>query len=307
MPFCSLIPRRRFLRTDSCPRQQNLMDLSSLEGPPIDDPRVVITPDPMDGHVHLRSPVMDSNTNPSRLWRSLPPRPSSPRRRPSSSYESLAAHNNNNHAYRYHHRPPNPRTETSLSEGHLRRTHAQRGRRTPSPDIDMDIDLHMDLRIDSEPRGPRFTQRPRSPMRDLVPLPLLSADTPAPSNRQHERGRRTQSCCPLVWVESDQQWIVSESYRQQQEEPCVEHSRASDSIFHRTPLSDPFLGLGLGSDFDAWDGAENEPVDCPPTYESHGFSPTYARRLGQGRGQGQGRWSEVAYRMHDLSTPYGGR
>ncbi|KAJ5973721.1 hypothetical protein N7481_010931 [Penicillium waksmanii] len=237
------------------------MDLSSLEGPPIDDPRVVITPDPIDGLVHLRSPTIDSNTNPSRLWRSLPPRPTS--RGSSSSYERPAANNNNNnnnnnnghdHSYRHNYRPSIPRTETSLSEGQLRRTHAQRGRRSPSPEIDMDIDLHMQLRIDSESRVPRFNQRPRSPMRDLIPLPLLSADVPSSSTRQQERGRRTQSCCPLVWVESEQQWIVSESYRQQQlqlqqqqeEEPHMEQSRAPDSIFHRTPLSDPFLGLRLG-------------------------------------------------------------
>lgn len=288
------------------------MDLSSLEGPPIDDPRVVITPDPIDdGLVHLRSPTIDSNTNPSRLWRSLPPRPSS--RGSTSSYESPAANNNNNnnnndHPYRHNYRPSFPRTETSLSEGQLRRTHAQRGRRSPSPEIDMDIDLHMQLRIDSESRVPRFNQRPRSPMRDLIPLPLLSVDVPSSSTRQQERGRRTQSCCPLVWVESEQQWVVSESYRhqqqQQQEEPHMEQSRTPDTIFHRIPVSDPFLGLGLSSGFDTWDGAETESVDCPPTYESHGFSPTYVRRLGQGQGQGQGRWSEVAYRMHDVSTPY---
>ncbi|CAI7652440.1 unnamed protein product [Penicillium pancosmium] len=243
------------------------MDLSSLEGPPIDDPRVVITPDPIDdGIVHLRSPTIDSSTNPSRLWRSLPPRPSS--RGSSSSYESPTAsnnndNNNNDHPYRHHYRPSMPRTETSLSESQLRRTRAQR-------------------------------------------------DVPSSSTRQQERGRRTQSCCPLVWVESEQQWVVSESYRhqqqqqqqQQQEEPHMEQSRTPDTISHRIPLSDPFLGLGLNSGFDAWDGAESESVDCPPTYESHGFSPTYVRRLGQGQGQGQGRWSEVAYRMHDVSTPY---
>lgn len=311
MPFCSLIPRRRFLR----PPRQNLMDLSSLEGPPIDDPRVVITPDPRDDLVHLRSPTIDSNTNPSRLWRSLPPRPSS--RGPSSSYESPTASNNNNnnndnnnnnnndHLHRYY-RPSNPRTETSLSEGQLRRAHAQRGRRTPSPEIGMDIDLHMELHIDQE-QVPRLNQRTRSP-RGLIPLPLLSTDVPASSYRQGERSRRTQSCYPLVWVESEQQWEVSESYlrqqqQQRQEEPHVEQIRTPDSIFHRMPLSDPFLGLSLGTGFDAWDGAETESVDCPPTYESHGFSPTYVRRLGQG----QGRWSEVAYRMHDASSPYGRR
>lgn len=259
------------------------MDLSSLEGPPINDPRVVVIPEYMDelGRVRLEppTPVSHHNPHPSRLWRSLPPRPASAEPTPTSPHDH----------YHYHHnplaqetRPPHFRADTSLSDGQLRRAPAQRGRRTPSPEIDMDINLHMELHI--ERRGTPHDERSRS-------RPLARALSPTPLNleisaydRQSGRGRRTRSCCPLVWVEAEERWVVFGPFPHnqqdlQQQQQQQQQSRTPGPSIERTP--DSYWGLG----------GNEELAEHPPTYESHGFSPTYVTRLG-------GRWDAVARRVH---------
>lgn len=258
------------------------MDLSSLEGPPIDDPRVVVTPDYMDGRLRIEPPTPDHNSHPSRLWKSLPPRPASAEPS-SSSYQPVSPISD----MTIDNRPSNRRSDTSLSESQLRRTHAQRGRRTPSPEIDMDINLHMELHVG--PRGTTLNERSRSPVRNPVSLLNTNIQT---SDRQSGRGRRAQSCCPLVWVEDEQQWVVMENTRQQND-PRLQYSRIPGPSFDRTTQSQS-QSQAVNDRGIEFEGGEFEPSDHPPTYESHGFSPTYVRRLGQGR------WSEMSYRIHNM-------
>jgi len=278
MPFSSLVPRRRFLQRsdfgmDSGSRP-HLMDLSSLEGPPIEDSRVVVRSSHRNNRISVEPPTPDNNTHPSRLWQSLPPRPSStdPEASLSSLWPRPLQLPSNN-------RSPNPRSQSSLSEGQLRRAPAQRGRRTPSPDIEMDIDLHMELPI--EPRATTLHQRSRSPVPDPVPLFNIDTDIQSPT-RQSSRNRRAQSC-QLVWREAEQRWVVLEPFSQQ-EEPWWDQNRTPGSPLDRMPVPGGYPGFY---------GREIDWVDLPPPYESHGFSPTYVTRLGEGR------WSAVAHRVHD--------
>ncbi|OQE25431.1 hypothetical protein PENSTE_c006G06029 [Penicillium steckii] len=259
MPFSSLVPRRRFLpRSDfgmDSSSRPHLMDLSSLEGPPIEDSRIVRSSH-RNTRIDVEPPTPDNNTHPSRLWQSLPPRPSStdPEASPSSLWPRPLQLSSNN-------RSPNHRSQSSLSEGQLRRAPAQRGRRTPSPDIDMDIDLHMELPI--EPRAPALSQRPRSPVPDPVPLFNIDTDVQSPS-RQSSRNQRARSCCQLDWRESEQRWVVLEPFPQP-EEPLWDQSRTPGSPLDRMPVPEGYPGFY---------GRELDWVDLPPPYESHGFSPT---------------------------------
>ncbi|KAJ5085748.1 hypothetical protein N7532_010519 [Penicillium argentinense] len=291
MPLCTLLQRyRQSSRSNSRPP---LMDLSSLEGPPIEDPRVVVTPEPI-ARLRIEPPTPDTNTHPSRLWKSLPPRPSSADPTSPSRHTHLP-------------RPLTHRFETSQSEAndepYLRRAPAQRGRRTPSPDqeelnsrnANLNLNLNIDTTLARHSASSPY-ERSRSPLRTPV---SLEAEAEARWNletlRDSERGRRARSCCPLVWVESERRWVVFGPYRQ----PASGTSTSEDSApRHRTPGPPPDLSRRpaypeIYTDLLYADN-EIEPADHPPTYESHGFSPTHVDRLG-GR-----RWSSVARRWNGM-------
>ena len=77
MHFCPCL--RKLHTTSSKPPKFDipLMDLSSLEGPPIDNPRLRVPPNPTNPRIHIHSPPPDTSITNILVWKPLPPAPTS--------------------------------------------------------------------------------------------------------------------------------------------------------------------------------------------------------------------------------------
>lgn len=149
-----------------------LMDLSSLEGPPIDDTRIVRARHSM----IPRPPGVNSTTNdlpPNLLWKPLPPRPASAE--PASSRQRYQP-------YRPAARPTEC-DETSRSDNSLRQGPAQRNRHS-----------HTEHGIVQSRPSPEY-ERSR----------------PTSTIIQRQTGPRSRSSDPLVWLEDAGQWVIASS------------------------------------------------------------------------------------------------
>lgn len=159
-------PRRR--------HRPPLMDLSSLEGPPIEDSRLLSRPHSMIPPV-CEEPATPNHTPHCLLWKPLPPRPAS-------------AEPQSWRLQRY--RSNIPPTENNIdhlrNDAHLRPVPAQRNNmRSPDGD-EMPPDRH------HHPSG----ERPRSPHS-------------APHQQPGRPRRRSLSSGALVWLEDEEQWVVA--------------------------------------------------------------------------------------------------
>lgn len=218
------------------------MDLSSLEGPPIDDPRVVSTPDSTIPRIR-EEPATSNSTPHNMLWKPLPPRPASAE--PMSSRQQQQ-------------RRPGARptghhgADLPGSDPHLRRVPAQRGRRSPTDDDDDDEFM---------PGSVFPEERPRSPHH--------------PTHLEPERRlMRSRSSDPLVWLEDEEQWVVAG--------PSTRRSSAQIRQLPPRLRNATTRPLGRYPDMSDDSDDDLERSDHPPDYESHQFSPTHVMRLTYG-------------------------
>lgn len=266
MLFCSLFKRSHSAssRRHACDINLPLMDLSLLVGSPLPDSGVIVPfdstfpriqeepPTPVTG-VHYRD-YHNLYTKP------LPPRPASV---DPSDLRQLRQSRSDNHNVL-------SQTNPSLSDRHLRRMPAQRGRRIISNGSQLSDGIAA--------ADPVRDARSRSP-----PLnPYLSTECRMP--------RQPQSV-PLVWLDEEELWVIAGD-SQPSPRPPIRQSRPTRLETH---LSEP-----------PWDGevpdAEDigvSPLSPPPSYDSHGFSHTHVMRQQRGL---ESRWSAVARRVHDSSN-----
>lgn len=177
MVFCPLFQRSEppaYTPRPATPPKSPIMDLSSLDGPPLVASRVLITPpDPFTPRIHEEPPTPQGAADTYHFVRSkpLPARPVSAdpvpsqrqRTRPNPGYSSAS-------------------TDALRNEIRLRRAPARRGRRSPSEDL---------LPHDTLARDER-SQSPRS----------------SPDPEAEPVHRRARSCSPLVWNEIEGMWLV---------------------------------------------------------------------------------------------------
>ncbi|GLI78068.1 hypothetical protein PoHVEF18_006367 [Penicillium ochrochloron] len=271
MLFCSLFKRSQFASSRQRRRDSKLplMDLSSLEGPPLADPDPrVIVPGPVDNifpRIQQEPPTPES---PSHYYsyhtlytKPLPPRPASADpldlrqlRHPISNNRMASSH-----------------TDPSLSDSNLRRMPAQRGRRSYSNELRPGDGIAA--------ADPVRDVRSRSPSVN----PYLYTECRVP--------RRPRSA-PLVWSEEEELWVVTGGSASS-ERPPTRHSRPPRLETH---LSEP----SLRSEDPVDEDLDHDALLPPPSYDSHGFSHTHVVR--QQRGGPESRWGAVARRLHDLSN-----
>lgn len=217
-----------------------LMDLSSLEGPPIEDNRLVSTPHSLIPRIR-EEPATPNSTPPGLLWKPLPPRPASAEPQSSRQRRGPAIPPGDAHIDPFQHDP------------NLRRVPAQRTRRAGPEEED-------------SPDHPSPNERSRSP-----------EHTPhSPSERPR---LRSHSSGPLIWLEDEEQWVVSHASSRSAHPPVTRlpsrlRNATTRPIRRYTDLSD--LDVSDVSDDDL------ERLEYPPDYESHQFSPTYVQRYTYG-------------------------
>ncbi|KAF3394391.1 hypothetical protein F1880_005218 [Penicillium rolfsii] len=269
MPFCSLLKKSQFASSRQRRRDSKLplMDLSSLEGPPLaeQNPRVVISVDNESPRIQQEPPTPESASHypiyHNLYTKPLPPRPASADPLNLRQSRHSISHN----------RMDNSHTKSSLSDSHLRRVPAQRGRRS------------------SHELRPGEGIAAADPVRDAC---SRSPSVNAYLQPEYRVPRRPRSA-PLAWSEEEELLVVS--------------GRSSSSHWPSTrqtrlPQLDTHLNvLSLRSE-DPVDGEQDHDAHSPPPplYDSHGFSHTHVVR--QQRGGAESRWGAVARRLHDLSN-----
>lgn len=152
-------------RRQPCP----LMDLSSLEGPPIDDQTIVRTPHSIIPRLRVDN-ATSHHTPPNLLWKPLPPRP--------ASAEPISSRRQE------HHRPAahptgNENDGPSRRDNNLRRAPAHRGR-------------HTEDELEHNRVSPDY-ERSRSTST------IIQRQTNQP---------RSRSSDPRVWLEDAEQWTA---------------------------------------------------------------------------------------------------
>ncbi|KAJ5587035.1 uncharacterized protein N7459_002800 [Penicillium hispanicum] len=175
--FCSLLHKSQppVAGNPKINMETPLMDLSSLEGPPVVNPRLDIPQDPTIIRVQEEPPTPQSAADARHfiLSKPLPSRPASadpcPSRQPNL-------------------RPENTRLNTSAGishvDCHLRRAPARRGRQNSVDDM-----LFDEAPGEAHPRPSDY---------------FISAS--------HEPQLwRSRSCSPLIWVEEEGMWVVADS------------------------------------------------------------------------------------------------
>lgn len=227
-----------------------LTDLSSLEGPPIEDTRLLSTPRCLIPRI-CEEPATPNSTPHCLLWKPLPPRPASAE--PSSS-----------RLQRYRVDIPIPPTENNIghlrNDAHLRRVPAQRNMRSLDRN-ETSPDRHQHPSDEHE--------RPRSPRSHSVPH--------QPPGRPR---RRSHSSGGLVWLEDAEQWVVAHPPASRSSHPPV--TRLPTRL--RNATTRPVRRYIDLSSLDVNDVGEDD-TGCrgyPPDYESHAFSPTHVERLTYG-------------------------
>ncbi|KAJ5279087.1 hypothetical protein N7478_004459 [Penicillium angulare] len=293
MPFCALLQRRHLgLGLAKSRSGPPIMDLSSLDGPPLLDRRNTVQHVPtlvdhssLDGppilnsssEIHLPpdptlSPIREDAPDPQSdahyflLSKPLPPRPATAD--PSSSRQIPRK------PIRLHIDTTTDHDTASRSSDRLRRAPAQRGRVSPPEELIL-VQEYFD-------RG-----HSRSPT-------SLSPPVAAP------QPKRSHTCDPLSWLEEEGLWEVP---RRWPSRICNPSYRS----LSRSSMSTSFSAIP-----DGWihqfnqvqnanirvhtDSAEGLP---PPSYDSHAFSPTYVMRMQDGPIPG---FATVSGLVPDVST-----
>ena len=260
------------------PKSAPIMDLSSLDGPPIIASRVLVPPlDPSTPGIHEEHPTPQGAADAYHFERSkpLPERPGRPHRpeirerinpvRPGSPIYPLSVASWLESSQPDLTEPVSPVAAAApRSDGHLRRAPARRGRKSPTEEL---------FPQDIQPRD-RRSQSPRG-CNDLYVEPAH---------------RRARSCSPLVWSDAEEMWVV--------EGPGPLEFAASEERTSRPPRHQPSGYLDRefvrqDSDF------SNRSGDLPPpSYESHEFSPSHVMRMREGMAS---RWTAVARRVQNFN------
>lgn len=268
MLFCSLFKRSQLASSRQRRRDSKLplMDLSSLEGPPLADPRADIPTNPTFPRIEEEPPTPETPSHYHSYFnlytKPLPPRPASAdpldlrqSRHPISNTRTVNSHTD---------------LEPSRSDSHLRRMPAQRGRRSPSNEL-----------------------RPGDGITAADPVREARSRSPPVNQYLYTECRvpRRPRSAPLVWSEEEELWVVTGSSASSQR-PHTRHSRPPRLETH---LSEPSLRSGDNID----EGLDHSALSPPPSYDSHGFSHTHVVRQQRGT---ESRWGAVARRMHGLSS-----
>ncbi|KAJ5945529.1 hypothetical protein N7454_002368 [Penicillium verhagenii] len=273
-----------------------MIDLSSLDGPPILDMRNIISSGPvdfssLDGGPFITNSVTCLPPNPTvscthegpptpqteaqyhLLSKPLPPRPASTDSVPSRQ------------------RPRTIRRRSSVDDDastntNIRRAPVRRGRVSPTSS---------DENIFTERHGNDDDTRPT--------LRLLTNPTAPPPKRSH-------TCDPLVWLGEEGLWEVPRRWPSRAPGP----SQSSPQSFcqyprRRSSVSTVFSAIPDGWPINmhhGWPPHQFDTVrvhidsalgESPPSYESHAFSPTYVMRMQDGPLVG---WSAVSRRVPNV-------
>ncbi|KAJ5183527.1 hypothetical protein N7492_001143 [Penicillium capsulatum] len=224
MVFCPLFQRSEpptYTPRPATPPKLPIMDLSSLDGPPLIASRVLITPsDPMTSRIHEEPPTPQGAAD----------------------------------AYHFARSKPLPARPVSADP-------PAGGRRSPSEDL-LPGDLPARDNRDNRSQSPHH-----SPDLEAEPVP-----------------RRTRSCSPLVWSEEESMWVV---------EGPVPVDFASSRPRHSRPPQPPTASHTPERARDIFTD-EFESVECPPSYDSHAFTPSHVMRMREGVAS---RWGAVAHRV----------
>jgi hypothetical protein len=125
MHFCPCLRKLHTTSTKPPKFDIPLMDLSSLEGPPVDNPRLCVPPNPTNPRIHIHSPPPDTSITNILVWKPLPPAPTSTNTASQRQYQ------------RRNDWPSGPSVDPNL-----RRSPAHRGRRSPGPSNEIFPDYH---------------------------------------------------------------------------------------------------------------------------------------------------------------------
>ncbi|KAJ5106659.1 hypothetical protein N7456_003334 [Penicillium angulare] len=281
MPFCALLQRRhpglRLAKSRSGPP---MMDLSSLDGPPLLDRRNTVQHVPslidhssLDGppilnsssEIHLPSdptipPIPEEAPDPQSdahyflLSKPLPPRPATAD--PCSSQQIPRK------PVRLHLDTTTDHDKATKSSGSLRRAPARRGRVSPPEEL-----ILMQEYFHGGPSQPQSQSQSQSPISSSPPLA-----SPQP--------KRSHTCDPLSWLQEEGLWEVPRRWPSRISNPSYRSlSRSSMSTFS-TAIPDGWVhqlnqvqSVNLRVHTDSAQGLS------PPSYDSHAFSPTYVMRM----------------------------
>ncbi|KAJ6012668.1 hypothetical protein N7522_003023 [Penicillium canescens] len=248
------------------------MDLSSLIGPPIIDPRAHAPAPSAIPRIHdeFQTSLSDAHYN-LFTWH-LPPT--------SASVEPISLRQ------QQHRRRANRQSsldiDASGSEEDLQHIPAQRGRRNPTDEF-LKQQLG-ELRSRESPNvfSPARDQHSRSPLNILTTPP------------EHPVPRRARSCSPLIWLEDEGLWIVARPSTSASPSPPSPQSpsRRPELQLH---TSSQLLDFDLQLDSSGNDVGDHTPP--PPSYDSHRFRPAHVLRQQRGT---VSRWGTVARRMQNL-------
>lgn len=282
MPFCALLQKcplgvQKVLARPGPP----MMDLSSLDGPPIFDPRNTITSGPIDfssldgGPVIAESvaylppnptvpciqrpPTPQTDAQYHLLSKPLPPRPastdSSPSRQQHRVIRRQASLDGDN--------------STHNANTNLRRAPARRGRASP------DEEMHSADEDTNDGRSRSSLQMWTTP---TAPQP-----------------RRSHTCDPLVWLEEEGLWEIPSRWPARAPIPSQRSQRSgSRRSRSRSSASTAFSAIPDGWPMHmhhGWPPNQFDTVrvhidsalgESPPSYDSHAFSPTYVMRMQDG-------------------------
>ncbi|KAJ5746365.1 hypothetical protein N7520_011547 [Penicillium odoratum] len=286
MPFCALLQRcplgiQKYLARPGPP----MMDLSSLDGPPIFDTRNAISSGPidfssLDGGPVIADPVIFLPPNPTvSCIHEEPPTPQT-----DAQYHLLSKP-----------LPPRPSTDSSWQRARV-------VRRTSNADDDATNALG---------RAP-VRRRQASPSEDISLVDEYNHDRSRPAiqvltNPAASQPRRSHSCDPLVWLEEEGLWEIPSRWPSRTTVPS-QHSQRSR---RRSSVSTVFSAIPDGWPIHmhhGWPPHQFDTVrvhidsalgELPPSYDSHAFSPTYVMRMQDGPLAG---WSAVSRRVTNVSA-----
>lgn len=333
MPFCALLQRYGPVLHRSRSGQPGLMDLSSLDGPPILD-RSTTLPDIPSGSLPIdfssldgppaasnandllspetvvpaagqRPPQSDSYSHYYIFSKPLPPRPASadssqPSQEPRCGRKKSRLH-------------PDADEPTSQNASHLRRSPARRGRVSPNEEI---LIMEEFLNEDNASASSSHSHSHSRSNSNSTPVPnpnfnsnLREAEETATeesdlvSPMTAPTPKRAHTCDPLVWMEEEGLWEVPHRWPSRVTIPTSARSLS------RSSMSTAFSAIP-----DGWFHQAGLPAvtsdtvrvhidsalgESPPSYDSHAFSPTYVMRMQDGPLQG---WTSVSRCVRNVSA-----
>lgn len=334
MPFCALLQRYGPVLHRSRPGQPAIMDLSSLDGPPIldrsntvhDIPQAsgstpidfssldgppaaapnanandLLSPETVVPAAGQRLSQPDSYSHYYIFSKPLPPRPASadssqPSQEPRCGRKKSRLHLDADES-------------TSQNASHLRRSPARRGRVSPNEEIlIMEEFLNGDNASTSSSHSrsnsnstPIPNPNPNSNSQEADEASTEESDLVAPMAAPTPK--RAHTCDPLVWMEEEGLWEVPHRWPSRVTLPTSARSLS------RSSMSTAFSAIP-----DGWFHQAGLPAvtsdtvrvhidsalgESPPSYDSHAFSPTYVMRMQDGPFPG---WASVSRCVRNVSA-----